>query len=87
MEGLRDCSTLKFTRTFERVGAPLHVWRCSWGWKVRLGERDARSVSLVAALEEVVGRLNEDDVRLIVATLEADVDAARGGERGAPAAA
>jgi len=83
----RDCSTLKFTRTFPRLGAPLQVWRCSWGWKVRIGGRDARSVSLVAALEEVVGRLKEDDLRLIVATLEADVDAARSAERGAPAAA
>ena len=83
----RDCSTLRFTRTFARVGAELSVWRCSWGWKVQLGDRAARSASLVTALETVVGKLTDADLRLIVDALEADVATARAAETAATAAA
>jgi len=55
----------------------IRVYRCDWGWYVKSPQRQARSRYLDAALEDVLGRLDQAALRALVDTLGRELTAER----------
>ncbi|MBD0329581.1 MAG: hypothetical protein ICV64_05705 [Thermoleophilia bacterium] len=70
-----DCSTVRFHEVLHVEQREIGVWRCDWGWRVKWGDRVARSRFLDEALEAVIGRLGPRATAAVVAVLERELTA------------